>query len=76
MGEERWEYLVNHAWLSGSLNRYSFNEPNKYPESPSELLKKSEPKKAMTIKEWSAVVSGITGRPINLEKMGATSPED
>lgn len=52
--------------MQGNLNRFSFNEPNKYPELKS-LLKRHEPQKPMTVQQWSAFATAVLGKPVKLE---------
>lgn len=55
------------SWLQGHLVTIGHHLPAKYPHSPSELLKKSEPKAPMSIQQWSAFASSVLGKPVVLQ---------
>lgn len=57
---------MNGAWLQGHLGAIATHLPAKFPKSPSELLKKSEPKKQMGAKDWQAFIFSVTGKKIDI----------
>ena len=60
------------AWLTGMLTGTATNAPKSFPKSPDELLKRSEPAKPMTPKQWETMIKYLSGG--NKEKPKKKTP--
>jgi hypothetical protein len=59
--EAHQEDIVHLAWLTGMLTGTATNAPKNFPKSPSELIKKTEPPKPMTPRQWEAMIHFLSG---------------
>lgn len=57
--EEKWEFAIRTAWLSGQLSIPAYHDPKKFPKSAESLLRK--PGEKMSHEEMHRIFESLVG---------------